>query len=73
MVVLEMETEQPKQMLKGVSSKLNMKAKKKLSTSIRGKNKKTLLAMAALTCRKLTSWTGLVVDKETRARQEAPS
>ena len=74
-IVLDVETVKipvPKQGLKGVSSKVKMKPKKKnLSTNKRGPNKKTLLAMAALTCRKVTSWTGMMVDTATKARQEA--
>jgi hypothetical protein len=44
---------------------------KMMSTIKRGPSKKTLLAVAALGCKKLTSWAkAVVLDPVTKARQE---
>jgi hypothetical protein len=60
--------------LKNVSFKVQMKPRKKSGTMTsvkRGPSKKTLLAVAALSCRKMTSWASrVVVDPVMKARQE---
>ena len=70
-VVEKLAIKKPSQKLKQVGSGSGLRKINTKTIQRRGPNKKTLLAKAALSCRKVTSWTGLIVDPVAKARKEA--